>query len=376
MRLSASALRRHEAARRHRHRAGDRARTAAARRAHHRARRDDRGADPPTCSRSFGRAATSLLLVSHNLGIVDRLCDRVSVLYAGRLVEAGPTGDGAATPRHPYTRGLLRRAAAARSSACRPAGADPGQSAGPERARSGLQFPPALPLCARGLRAAAVLSGDATRCAAIASRRSPACPGRAAAEPVPVAATDAGRMPTSSASASTAAGCSACSADGGVAAVRPRSRRSATARCWVWWVIRLRQVDAGPAAAAAVADADSARCALTPRRWRRPAGISPERADRIPEPRHGTQSTPDVAAILAPPAAPFRAGKGACAAARSPACWNSCACRQAYATRYPHQLSGGEKQRVGIARALASRPPSSSATSPCRRSTFRCKLRC
>src|SRR2546425_8417467 len=50
----------------------------------------------------------SLLLITHNLGIVAEVCDRVAVLYAGRLVEVGPVADIFARPIHPYTRGLLR----------------------------------------------------------------------------------------------------------------------------------------------------------------------------------------------------------------------------------------------------------------------------
>ena len=53
------------------------------------------------------RRNLAMLLVSHNLGIVDRLCDTVSVLYAGRLVESGTTGAVLNHPRHPYTKGLL-----------------------------------------------------------------------------------------------------------------------------------------------------------------------------------------------------------------------------------------------------------------------------
>ncbi len=49
----------------------------------------------------------SMLLVSHNLGIVDRLCDTVAVLYAGRVAETGPVADVLHRPRHPYTKGLL-----------------------------------------------------------------------------------------------------------------------------------------------------------------------------------------------------------------------------------------------------------------------------
>ena len=53
------------------------------------------------------RHGTSVLFISHNLGAVGRLCDRVGVLYAGRLVELGPLSQVFANPRHPYTRGLL-----------------------------------------------------------------------------------------------------------------------------------------------------------------------------------------------------------------------------------------------------------------------------
>jgi peptide/nickel transport system ATP-binding protein len=50
----------------------------------------------------------SILFISHNLGIVSRMCERVGVLYAGYLVEEGPSGAVFRTPRHPYTRGLTR----------------------------------------------------------------------------------------------------------------------------------------------------------------------------------------------------------------------------------------------------------------------------
>ncbi len=50
----------------------------------------------------------SLLLITHNLGIVAEVCDRVAVLYAGRLVEIGPVRDIFARPVHPYTQGLLK----------------------------------------------------------------------------------------------------------------------------------------------------------------------------------------------------------------------------------------------------------------------------
>jgi peptide/nickel transport system ATP-binding protein len=51
---------------------------------------------------------TSILFVSHNLGIVARMCERVGVLYAGRLIEEGPATELFQHPRHPYTLALLR----------------------------------------------------------------------------------------------------------------------------------------------------------------------------------------------------------------------------------------------------------------------------
>jgi len=51
---------------------------------------------------------TSVLFISHNLGVIARMCDRIGVLYAGRLVEEGATATLLGDPRHPYTVGLLR----------------------------------------------------------------------------------------------------------------------------------------------------------------------------------------------------------------------------------------------------------------------------
>jgi len=48
-----------------------------------------------------------MLYVSHNLGVLAQMCDRIGVMYAGRLVEVAPTGSLLANPRHPYTRGLI-----------------------------------------------------------------------------------------------------------------------------------------------------------------------------------------------------------------------------------------------------------------------------
>jgi oligopeptide/dipeptide ABC transporter ATP-binding protein len=49
----------------------------------------------------------SVLFITHDLGVVRRICDRVAVLYAGRVAETAPTRDLFRDPRHPYTRGLM-----------------------------------------------------------------------------------------------------------------------------------------------------------------------------------------------------------------------------------------------------------------------------
>ncbi len=51
---------------------------------------------------------TALLLITHNLGIVAEACDRVAVMYAGRIVEQGSVVTVFGDPQHPYTRELLR----------------------------------------------------------------------------------------------------------------------------------------------------------------------------------------------------------------------------------------------------------------------------
>lgn len=50
----------------------------------------------------------AILFITHDLGVVARMCDRVAVMYAGRIVEEGVTSDVLHNPSHPYTEALLR----------------------------------------------------------------------------------------------------------------------------------------------------------------------------------------------------------------------------------------------------------------------------
>ncbi len=104
----------------------------------------------------------ALVLISHDLGVVAEACDRVAVMYAGRIVEQAPIARLFAAPAHPYTRGLLgalppiegprRRLAAIPGGVPEPWAMPPGCAFAPRcPSRSALcdsGLPPAVPLAA------------------------------------------------------------------------------------------------------------------------------------------------------------------------------------------------------------------------------------
>jgi len=47
------------------------------------------------------------MLITHDMGVIAETCDRVAVLYAGRIIEIGPVGEVIHRPAHPYTAGLM-----------------------------------------------------------------------------------------------------------------------------------------------------------------------------------------------------------------------------------------------------------------------------
>jgi peptide/nickel transport system ATP-binding protein len=93
---------------------------------------------------------TAILFISHNLGTVARICDRIGVLYAGRMVETGDIGTVFRAPAHPYTRGLLgalpRLSSNQRRGRLRPI---EGTITAADRARLGCAF---APRCAFAVR--------------------------------------------------------------------------------------------------------------------------------------------------------------------------------------------------------------------------------
>ena len=87
----------------------------------------------------------SVLLITHDLGVVRRVCDRVVVLYAGRVVETAATAQLFTAPQHPYTRGLL--AAVPRTSASSgPLRTIPGSVPADLGAITGCAFAPRCPI--------------------------------------------------------------------------------------------------------------------------------------------------------------------------------------------------------------------------------------
>ena len=56
------------------------------------------------CNQEHG---CSILFIAHDLSMVEYLCDRVGVMYRGKLVEMAPTAELYANPQHPYTKALL-----------------------------------------------------------------------------------------------------------------------------------------------------------------------------------------------------------------------------------------------------------------------------
>ena len=85
---------------------------------------------------------TSLLLITHNLGIVAEACDRVAVMYAGRVVEQGAAYDVTTKPSHPYSRELLRSTISLSTTKLH---SIPGAPPEPRQPAAGMPIPPALP---------------------------------------------------------------------------------------------------------------------------------------------------------------------------------------------------------------------------------------
>lgn len=107
-----------------------------------------------------------LLFITHDLGVVSQVADRVAVMYAGRIIEEGPAREVLARPRHPYTQGLLKASPTLERGALTPIpGAVPQLAALPP----GCAFEPRCELrraeCAAAIPALRIIGSDhSARC--------------------------------------------------------------------------------------------------------------------------------------------------------------------------------------------------------------------
>ena len=58
-------------------------------------------------NRACTERGAAVVLITHDMGVIAEMADRIAVMYAGRIVEIGPVADVVHRPKHPYTRGLM-----------------------------------------------------------------------------------------------------------------------------------------------------------------------------------------------------------------------------------------------------------------------------
>jgi oligopeptide transport system ATP-binding protein len=112
----------------------------------------------------------SVILITHDLGVLSSIADHVSIFYAGRIVESGPTGELLGHPRHPYTRALLDALPHPDAEGRAELQAIPGLPPSPRNRPSGCAF---HPRCAFALAACAE---SVPPCDPVSPTRRLACP--------------------------------------------------------------------------------------------------------------------------------------------------------------------------------------------------------
>ena len=115
---------------------------------------------------------TSMIMITHDLGIVAGMCQKIAVMYAGKIVESGSVRDVISQPRHPYTRGLLAAVPGLAGGSVEDLATIPGRVPSPSEWGGGCTFAPrcslAMPVClATSPALLADADGHATACHAV-----------------------------------------------------------------------------------------------------------------------------------------------------------------------------------------------------------------
>jgi peptide/nickel transport system ATP-binding protein len=303
--------------------------------------------------RSYGVAA---VYVSHDLAVVSELAAEVAVMYAGRIVEAGPAALLFSRPLHPYTRGLLASVPVPDRGG--PLAGIPGQQPPPGHRGPGCAFAPrcglALDPCRARVPEPEAVAGRTVRCLRAAEVDSTA--GAARSEPRP-AAPPPGPPP----------------------AVPVLSVRGLSFNYGPVPVLSGIDLDVPPRACVAVVGESGsgkttlARCIvglhrnwtgemtlqgapLAPSARHRPGPVLQQIQYVVQNPYTSLNPRKTVGQIVAEPLRRFlRVPRGE-QAERVVSVLEDVSLGGRYLSRYPDQLSGGERQRVAIARALVAEP--------------------
>ena len=309
-------------------------------------------------------AGTALIMITHDLGVVAGLCDRVHVMYSGRIVEAADRHPLFAEPRHPYTGGLLASIPRLDSAARRAAHADPWLADRHAAVGARLRVRPALPerpgrlprVGARRWNRADQGGRDAALLPPARACRPPAAAVVDMTEPLLEVRGLEVHFPIRSGLLVDRVVGQVKAVDGVDLAVERGTTfglvgESGCGKSTLGeGILRLVEPTAGQVVVRRGRRGDA--------RGRGPAPRPAPHADDLPgpdvepEPPAERRVDPDRAAAsrTAPRAAPRRTRPG------SASCSSWSGCRRNAASRYPHEFSGGQRQRIGIARAIALNP--------------------
>jgi peptide/nickel transport system ATP-binding protein len=303
-----------------------------------------------------GEQGMAMLYVTHDLAVVAGFADRLAVMYAGRIIEEGPTAEILGHPKHPYTRGLLTSI----PDHLRPRELEPmpGVAVGVGEHPAGCAFEQRCALRTDACRRAVpelreVAPGHRSRCLHAEAVKDP--------RPRPLMSESASRLGAAPLLSVLGMRCEHRGTHGVVTVARDVSFSVAHGECVALvgesgsgkttiarTVVGLHPIAEGRVTLDELALAPSAR--RRSREQRRRVQIIFQNPGDSLNPRHTVRS------IVMRPAQTLRRFSAADSKAEAERLLELVRLPHGIGDRYPAELSGGERQRVGIARALAAQP--------------------